>query len=354
MKMEIEDEKLLLAEYQHFSDSAWKNEEIGEKRVEFFITLTTAILAGIVALITSEHANLSYADVRQIATAALSGTLLFGLVTFRRMLHRNRVTDEYRGIVRYVRKRLQERSASLHEYELPFMGSDKRLLRGGLAETIALMNSMIIAAIAALWILVDWRWLTVAVIFLIVFTFQVTMANKDRGRAKKEARQGEEAMKDKQKKKTVSQTFRAGVGAVISNAEGKVLALERKDIPGSWQLPQGGLEAGETPSDAVKREIREETGIKESDLQLLSTAPRLLVYELPEESQSPKTGLGQVQRWFLFRYQGSDEAITLGDKKEFTRWEWLPMNEVVSRVVDFKKSIYHELAEFFSDQLHTT
>ncbi len=337
----MDDEKLLLAEYQHFSDSSWRNEEIGEKRVEFFITLTTAILAGIVALVTSDHANLSYADIRQIATAALSGTLLFGLVTFMRMLHRNRVTDEYRGIVDYLRKQLKERSSTLAEYKIP-LESHKRLLRGGLAETIALMNSMVIAVIAALWIVASWRWLAVAIIFLILFTSQVAMAKRDREK------------KDKRKKESISQTFRAGVGAVLSNAEGKVLALERKDIPGSWQFPQGGLEAGETPLNAVKREIREETGIKESDLELLSTAPRLLVYELPKESQSPKTGLGQVQRWFLFRYKGSDEAITLGDKKEFTKWKWLPMNEVISRVVDFKKPIYHELAEFFSDQLHQT
>jgi putative (di)nucleoside polyphosphate hydrolase len=332
----MEDEKLLLAEYQFFTDSFWKNEEVGEKRVDFFITLTTAIIAGIVALITSEHANLSDAEVHQIATAALSGTFLFGLITFLRILQRNRVTDEYKEIVGYLRRQLKMRSLNLSEYDLPFK-SQKRVLRGGLAETVALMNSIIFAVIVALWLGRGWGWLAIPISLLILFIFQVGVARKDR-----------------QKKEAHSQTFRAGVGAIISNTSGKVLALERKDIPGQWQLPQGGLEIGESPLEAVKREILEETGIKESKLQLVSTESKLLVYELPKEKQSPKTGLGQVQRWFLFRYDGSDKAITLGDKEEFRDWKWVSMNEMVSSAVPFKLSVYQELAEYFSDQLNKT
>jgi putative (di)nucleoside polyphosphate hydrolase len=73
----------------------------------------------------------------------------------------------------------------------------------------------------------------------------------------------------RKKEEEPSQTFRVGVGAVIMNQEGKVLALERRDIPGEWQMPQGGLKVGESPKGAVKREIREETGIEieEGDLQ---------------------------------------------------------------------------------------
>jgi putative (di)nucleoside polyphosphate hydrolase len=142
-------------------------------------------------------------------------------------------------------------------------------------------------------------------------------------------------------------TFRAGTGAVIINAEGFVLGLERCDIPGAWQFPQGGLDEGETPLETVKREILEETGIKEEDLQLLASAPRWLAYELPEEARSPKIGRGQVQRWFLFRFKGSDEEITLGDQKEFIRWQWITMDEMVSKIVSFKQSVYKELAKDF-------
>jgi len=153
--------------------------------------------------------------------------------------------------------------------------------------------------------------------------------------------------KNRPKKEHRAQTFRAGVGAVIVNEAGKVLGLERKDIPGAWQLPQGGLDEGETPVEAVKREIQEETGIEPSHLELLMSAPRWLAYELPEEARSKKIGRGQVQRWFLFRFVGPDDAITLGDKKEFRAWKWIAMDELTSIVVSFKQPVYQELAEYF-------
>jgi putative (di)nucleoside polyphosphate hydrolase len=329
----MKDEELLLAEYGSFTDSFWKNEEIGEKRVDFFITLTTAIIGGIIALITSGHPSLSDLDVRQIATVALSCTFLFGLITLLRILHRNSVTDEYKKIIDYLREQLKKRSSGLFDYNLPFK-HHKRLLRGSLAEFVALINSILVAIVVALWFGRGWGWMAVPVTLLVLFIFQVAVARMDR-----------------QKKEARSQTFRAGVGAVITNGKGQVLALERKDIPGSWQLPQGGLEIGESPLEAVKREILEETGIKDSELQPLSTKPLLLVYELPEEDQSSKTGLGQVQRWFIFLYEGSDKAITLGDKKEFRDWKWSSMKEVISGIVSFKRPVYKELAKHFSHQL---
>jgi len=142
------------------------------------------------------------------------------------------------------------------------------------------------------------------------------------------------------------QTFRAGVGAVILNKDGKVLGLERKDIPGAWQLPQGGLE-DEHPLEAIKREIQEETGIEAGDLQLLSECSRLLAYELPPEARTQKIGRGQVQYWFLFRFTEEDEAITLGDKKEFSAWKWISMKKLAKKVVAFKQPVYRELVKEF-------
>ncbi|MBN1451486.1 MAG: RNA pyrophosphohydrolase [Anaerolineales bacterium] len=159
--------------------------------------------------------------------------------------------------------------------------------------------------------------------------------------------------KKRQKKEHVAQTFRAGVGAIILNGNGKVLGLERKDIPGAWQLPQGGLDGNEAPEQAVRREIWEETGIEGSDLELLASTPRWLAYELPEEARSKKIGRGQVQRWFLFRFRGSDEAITLGDQKEFKAWKWIGMDELTSIVVSFKQPVYQQLAETFKSYLKT-
>jgi putative (di)nucleoside polyphosphate hydrolase len=149
------------------------------------------------------------------------------------------------------------------------------------------------------------------------------------------------------KKTSRTQTFRAGAGAVIFNKNGKVLGLERKDIPGAWQLPQGGLEENELPLEAVKREVREETGILAKDLELLSAESRLLAYELPLEARSKKTGRGQVQYWFLFRFTGQDEAITLGDEKEFRAWKWMSMDKLTSKVVAFKQPVYRALAKDF-------
>jgi len=75
--------------------------------------------------------------------------------------------------------------------------------------------------------------------------------------------------------------FRAGAGAVLTDQHGRVLIFERRDIPGAWQFPQGGLENEENPIDAALREIWEETGISKTALALIDRYPGLLVYELP-------------------------------------------------------------------------
>ena len=151
--------------------------------------------------------------------------------------------------------------------------------------------------------------------------------------------------------KTRAQTFRVGVGAIILGKKGKVLAFKRRDIPGSWQLPQGGLDENESPLEAVEREIQEETGIKANNLELLATASRLLAYELPEEARTKKLGRGQVQYWFLFRFNSLDEAITLGDKKEFRAWKWMSMDKLAAKVVSFKQPVYRELTKEFKAYL---
>jgi len=98
-----------------------------------------------------------------------------------------------------------------------------------------------------------------------------------------------------------SQFFRANVGVVVLNAEGEVLALEREGYAGSWQLPQGGLEVGEEPADAARRELGEETGLRWDQLQLLGEYPEWLAYELDEDMRGPDTGRGRVQIWFYVR-----------------------------------------------------
>lgn len=142
-----------------------------------------------------------------------------------------------------------------------------------------------------------------------------------------------------------AQYFRAGVGAVIVNDAGLVLALERVDIPEAWQLPQGGLEAGEEPLQAVFREMAEETAIPASVLQLVVASPELLVYELPPMARSKKTGRGQVQYWFFFRFLGSDDAIDVRSGGEFRSWQWMPFANLLESAADFRKPVYRRLRE---------
>jgi putative (di)nucleoside polyphosphate hydrolase len=148
-----------------------------------------------------------------------------------------------------------------------------------------------------------------------------------------------------------SETFRAGVGAVIVNDANLVLALERLDVPGAWQMAQGGLHPDEDPLEGAKREIREETGIEPSELSLMFPIERLLAYEIPPNLRSRKTGRGQVQYWFVFRFLGKDDDITLGERKEFGRWKWSSIDELVEHVVAFKRPVYEELALRLSSAL---
>jgi putative (di)nucleoside polyphosphate hydrolase len=147
---------------------------------------------------------------------------------------------------------------------------------------------------------------------------------------------------------TDQQMFRAGVGAVIRNSQGNVLAFERRDVKGAWQLPQGGLKEGEEPDLAVYREVREETGLKHDDIELIARASELLAYELPSHYRTKKTGRGQVHYWYLFKLNTDEKNITLGDGKEFKAWKWLSWNELLQLVTDFRKSVYQRLRQEFS------
>ena len=157
-----------------------------------------------------------------------------------------------------------------------------------------------------------------------------------------------EKQKEKPIMKIPEQYFRAGVGAVIINEIGHVLSLERIDIPGSWQLPQGGLKRVEEPLRAAFREIAEETGIDESDLEMLDSYPEPLAYELPPSARSAKTGRGQVQYWFLFRLRGRDDTIDVSKGAEFRSWKWMTLESLIKIAVGFRKPVYRKLADRFS------
>jgi putative (di)nucleoside polyphosphate hydrolase len=142
--------------------------------------------------------------------------------------------------------------------------------------------------------------------------------------------------------------FRAGVGAVILDDSGQALAFERSRMPGAWQFPQGGIEAGEEPLDAVWREVKEETGLTRRDLRLVAAYPEPLVYELPPATQRRKTGMGQVQYWFFFRMRTPQDRVMVPPDGEFRQAAWIPFDEAVGRAVSFRRRVYERLRDFAS------
>lgn len=149
--------------------------------------------------------------------------------------------------------------------------------------------------------------------------------------------------------------YRRCVGAALFARDGRVLMAHRADQPreaaGSWQMPQGGIDAGESPETAVLRELGEEIGTAQA--RLLGMHPDWLTYDLPE----PLIGhalhgryRGQRQRWFAFRFLGSDADIRLDADRhiEFDAWRWVDLADAPDLVVAFKQPIYRILAASFA------
>lgn len=134
-------------------------------------------------------------------------------------------------------------------------------------------------------------------------------------------------------------SFRPNVAAIIINNEGKILVGERNDIAGSWQLPQGGVEENEIKTTAVLREIKEETGLKPSDLEILNSTDDIC-YNFPEDIEKKMGFRGQCQTFFLLKVINAECKPERSD--EFSAFEWIDKKEVIKRVVDFKKESYIE------------
>lgn len=151
--------------------------------------------------------------------------------------------------------------------------------------------------------------------------------------------------------------YRANVGAVLFNRAGRVFVARRADIAkaeapaGAWQLPQGGIDAGEDPAAAVLRELAEEIGT--ANAEILAEHPGWLTYDLPAALVGVALGgryRGQQQKWFALRFLGTESEIDLAHspEPEFDAWRWVALAELPVLAVDFKRTIYEVLAHDFA------
>ncbi|XP_020248010.1 nudix hydrolase 26, chloroplastic-like isoform X2 [Asparagus officinalis] len=151
--------------------------------------------------------------------------------------------------------------------------------------------------------------------------------------------------------------YRKNVGICLVNSSNKVFAASRLDMPGSWQMPQGGVDEGEDLRAAAIRELKEEAGVTSAE------APYWLTYDFPPELKerlNKEWGTnwnGQAQKWFLLRFTGKDEEINLAgdgsEKPEFGEWSWMTPQQLLELIVHFKKPIYEEVFKVFAPHLQS-
>ena len=140
--------------------------------------------------------------------------------------------------------------------------------------------------------------------------------------------------------------MRTGVGIIVLNNNNQVFVGKRKDNPGDkWQMPQGGVDKGEDFITAMRRELIEETSIK--NIKILKEIQNMYQYELPNNL----VGIiwkgkfrGQRQKWFITKFLGKDNEINLDTQHpEFIDWKWIDPQDLPKVIVDFKKELYLNL-----------
>jgi putative (di)nucleoside polyphosphate hydrolase len=141
---------------------------------------------------------------------------------------------------------------------------------------------------------------------------------------------------------------------MMVNKTGYIFVGQRLDNnQNAWQMPQGGIEAGEDPETAAYRELLEETGVNQQNVRFLASSSRWLSYDLPEDLIPTLWNgkfRGQKQKWFLFKFLGKDGDINIAtDQPEFSKWKWISKKNLLKEIVPFKKSVYENVLKEFKN-----
>ena len=136
--------------------------------------------------------------------------------------------------------------------------------------------------------------------------------------------------------------LRKGVGVVLLNKNNQIFVARRIDNPKDfWQMPQGGIDKGETPLEAAYRELKEETSIK--SVKIIQEIKDEITYNLPDNLLGiiwKGKYKGQTQKWLVMKFLGDDKEINIETQKpEFIEWKWINVEDLPKVIVDFKKHV---------------
>ena len=152
--------------------------------------------------------------------------------------------------------------------------------------------------------------------------------------------------------------YRPCAGIMLLNADDHVFVGQRLDsVSAAWQMPQGGIDKGESPLEAAIRELGEEAGIAPHHVKILAESTETQRYDLPPELMGRMWGgryRGQEQHWFLARFLGTDKDIDIATAHpEFRAWRWAEMESLPELIVPFKRALYTVLVAEFGARLHS-
>ena len=150
----------------------------------------------------------------------------------------------------------------------------------------------------------------------------------------------------------IPKNYRPNVGIMLINQDGLIWMGKRvnaDDYAYQWQMPQGGIDAGETPIEAAWRELYEETGLKKDSVKFFVESSEWLCYTFPSWIKRDPF-IGQCQKWFLFQFLGKDSDFKLDvhpEEIEFSAFQWVEADKISDMVVPFKKEVYQKVVQEF-------